>query len=363
MKNFNLFNRVNDTKRWIAAFTLIAILFVGVIASLVMNIYNITSKNNAVAEETQQESEKSHLLAGEFTGNGLTLSLASDASSDNPDGVTITATLDAEFNGYDDGLVWTIAYKNPDSDWAKSFPIEEVLKMNISQDTHTVTVSDLRDFAEPIIVTATSVDNANCSATCQLDYVAKIFCSYGLGINCEYYYQSEYNGYLRFDMTNTADLKFTLSEGTISPIATIENIEITISEEMQNLINDNITGATAKEKLVMQVEPTYSSEFNPGTDCQLTGAFNFNVSDLINESCDTRQLNNALYKNAHLVPSTEGAEFMNATATINVSVSYNGTVYQNYSFTMPYSLKFERGKLELIPAVTDIILDKENIIF
>ncbi len=354
-----------DSKKWIAVFTLIAILFVGVIASITINIINFQTDSNRITAEAQPEGDKSNLIAGEFTGNGLTLSLASNSwsNADAPDTVTITASLDSKFGGYDERLVWTLAYKNPNCGWADYIEVDELIELTVSEDTHTVTVSAKRDLCEPIILTATSVDNPNCSASCQIDYVARIYGGYNFDLNSDYDEYGDYSNYLRFDKTNIMDLTIGLSEGTISPVAAIESIELTIPEEMQDLINSNITGATAKEKIIMKVDATVCPPLQSANEATLNGSINFVITDLIEGDCDTRQLRNALYKNAHFVPGTEGAEFMNTTVTINVSVSHNGTVYQNYSYTVPYAIMFERGNLELIPAVTDVILDKENIIF
>ena len=350
-----------DSKKWIAVFTLIAILFVGVISSLTMNIINLQSEGGKITAEAHPEKDASHLIAGEFDGNKMTLSLASDTSviTDNPDSVTLTATLDADFGGYDDTVIWQLSYEDYRSEWASKKSPEECVEMIVSEDTHTVTLSVKEPFSEPIIVYAFSNDNPMCDASCTLDYMKRI--KQGTRISTNVYGEDdkEFENYIQMGMDTLLAVEFDLTEGTMHPDIFIRNVELTPSEELKALIKDNVTDESLQvlDSIKLNVSPWAYSSTSTATK------FTIDLNSFVSGTGDLRQLNNALYKNAYNAATGEGSDFMTFTAKATIEIVYLDTVYQVYEFSSSAGLKLERGNLEFIPAVTDIVLDKEQIIF
>ncbi len=350
-----------DSKKWIAVFTLIAILFVCVISSLTMNIITLQSASGKITSEAQTENDESHLLAGEFDGSKMTLSLASDevTITDNPDSVTLTATLDAEFGGYDDTVIWQLSYEDYRSEWASKKSPEECVEMVVSEDTHTVTLSVKEPFSEPIKVYAFSKESPMCDASCTLDYMKRIKQGTGLSTNVYSEDDKEYENYVRMGMDTLLAVEFELTEGTRHPDIFIRNVELTPSKEFKALINESVTDDSLQvlDSIKLNVSPWAYSSFSTATKFKI--APNLFVSG----TGDLRQLNNALYKNAYNAATGEGSDFMTFTAKVTIEIVYLDTVYQIYEFSSNINLKVELGNLEFIPAVTDIVLDKDQIIF
>ncbi len=129
--------------------------------------------------KTEQETVGNNMLANPVEESGIKLMVArtmntSGVATVAEDSVTVTASLTSLYETYNDDLTWSLAFKNPSSDWADGEPVNDYVTMAVSSDGLSVTLTSESAFGEPIILTATSVDNPRVKATCQLDYVRRV---------------------------------------------------------------------------------------------------------------------------------------------------------------------------------------------
>lgn len=87
---------------------------------------------------------------------------------------TITATV-TPADITNQGIDWSIAWVNPNSTWAIGKEVADYVTVEpTTSGAKTATVSCLQPFATQIIITATSQDNPNATATCTVDYAQKV---------------------------------------------------------------------------------------------------------------------------------------------------------------------------------------------
>ncbi|MGN1103882.1 MAG: hypothetical protein ACI4QI_03315, partial [Candidatus Coproplasma sp.] len=138
-------------------------------------------------EETTPETENTELSAGgaiveNVESNGIMLfSEATPLYSSGDDGIatvaalstyTITATV-TPTEATNKSVTGTLSFKNPSSTWATGKTVTDYA--TVAQSTSGVfTLSVLEAFGEPIILTVTSNENSDISATCQVDYVKRV---------------------------------------------------------------------------------------------------------------------------------------------------------------------------------------------
>lgn len=86
---------------------------------------------------------------------------------------TLTATIDE--SSFEQGIDWTIAFKDAESEWATGKTLEEYVTLTAQdENAHTVVLECLQPFGEQISVTATPKSNLSVNATCSLDYMKRI---------------------------------------------------------------------------------------------------------------------------------------------------------------------------------------------
>ncbi len=127
----------------------------------------------------KKETIGNNMLANPVEENGIKLMVArtmnaSGVATAAEDSVTVTASLTSLYETYNDDLTWSLAFKNPSSDWVDGEPVNDYVTMAVSSDGLSVTLTNEGAFGEPIILTATSVDNPRVKASCQLDYVRRV---------------------------------------------------------------------------------------------------------------------------------------------------------------------------------------------
>ena len=99
--------------------------------------------------------------------------------------VTVTATITPS-TALNKKVDWSLAWKNPESAWAKGKTVTDYVTITPSSDgSLTATISCIKEFSEQIIVTVVSRANENASATCNVDYVKRIK-STGLSVSGDY---------------------------------------------------------------------------------------------------------------------------------------------------------------------------------
>lgn len=92
--------------------------------------------------------------------------------------LTITATVSPDNSADNTGLDWSMAFKNPSSEWATGKTLSDYMTLTPSGEdaagSKTVSVKCLKPFGEQIVITATSQDNPAVSASCTADFAQRV---------------------------------------------------------------------------------------------------------------------------------------------------------------------------------------------
>ena len=92
--------------------------------------------------------------------------------------LTITATVFPDNSADNTGLDWRMAFKTPTSAWATGKTLSDYMTLTPSGDdvagSKTVSVKCLKPFGEQIVITATSQDNPEVTASCTADFAQRV---------------------------------------------------------------------------------------------------------------------------------------------------------------------------------------------
>ena len=92
--------------------------------------------------------------------------------------LTITATVSPDNSADNTGLDWSMAFKNPSSEWAAGKTLSDYMTLTPSgtdaAGSKTVSVKCLKPFGEQIVITATSQDNPEVTASCTADFAQRV---------------------------------------------------------------------------------------------------------------------------------------------------------------------------------------------
>lgn len=92
--------------------------------------------------------------------------------------LTITATVSPDNSADNTGLDWSMAFKNPSSAWATGKTLADYMTLTPSgtdaAGSKTVSVKCLKPFGEQIVITATSQDNPEVTASCTADFAQRV---------------------------------------------------------------------------------------------------------------------------------------------------------------------------------------------
>ncbi len=92
--------------------------------------------------------------------------------------LTITATVSPDNSADNTGLDWSMAFKNPSSAWATGKTLSDYMTLTPSgtdaAGSKKVSVKCLKPFGEQVVITATSQDNPEVTASCTADFAQRI---------------------------------------------------------------------------------------------------------------------------------------------------------------------------------------------
>ena len=92
--------------------------------------------------------------------------------------LTITATVFPDNSADNTGLDWSMAFKTPTSAWATGKTLSDYMTLTPSgtdvAGSKTVSVKCLKPFGEQIVITATSQDNPEVTASCTADFAQRV---------------------------------------------------------------------------------------------------------------------------------------------------------------------------------------------
>ncbi len=172
----------SDKVKWAVAFLLIFVLLAGLIGAWVVLLTgDKTEDETPPAEEV--ETSYGGAVIGESVGNGVKLMSAKIASADYAEygispmadtAYTITATITPS-DASDKAVDWAVAFVNPSSSWASGKNIADYVTVTPTSDgALTANVECKEGFAEQIVLTCTSRDNPDVSASCTVDYAQRV---------------------------------------------------------------------------------------------------------------------------------------------------------------------------------------------
>ena len=134
----------------------------------------VNDLNNNVVVTPQKGNGGIRLMAEfqpEITGSG------DDADYEGAT-LTITATVSPDNSADNTGLDWSMTFKNPSSAWATGKTLSDYMTLTPSgtdaAGSKTVSVKCLKPFGEQVVITATSQDNPEVTASCTADFAQRI---------------------------------------------------------------------------------------------------------------------------------------------------------------------------------------------
>ena len=222
MNYYNDFNqhKKSDTVKWIVAFVLIAVLFVGLVANIfIMLRPDIIEQPPAQTETTGSNENENKTdntdninpveptqasantsggvtnLEGEemvskkvyAMSKSMTFSSPSANSRSAPSGVTLEATV-SPVSATDKTVDWTVEFVDSTLEWAVDKVVTDYITVTPESDgSNIATVVCHQPFQAPIQIIVTSRSNPNAFAKCLVDYRAKIaiISVSGMGDNIE----------------------------------------------------------------------------------------------------------------------------------------------------------------------------------
>ena len=170
-------HKKSDTVKWIVAFALIAVLLVGMAASLILAVNNGKDKEDDVPVQEEEQiavdGDGNEMESGKTYAMPANMIFAS-AAAEQTDGITLQATITPE-TAENKTVDWGVSFVNPTSAWASGKTASDYVTVTPTSDgALTATVNCLKAFGEQIKITVTSRANENAKADCILDYARRI---------------------------------------------------------------------------------------------------------------------------------------------------------------------------------------------
>lgn len=168
------------TKFWAVLMTLVVIA-VAILAGVWFSNGTLTYNGGGEdEEETVAVAEDGSELASGGTvpmqnmtfKSAKTLATGADAQNEEYASVTLTATVTPSWATQD--LSWSVAFSNPASEWATGKTVTDYVTVTPGETTLTATVQCLQPFGEQIVVTVSADEFDDVSATCTVDFGARI---------------------------------------------------------------------------------------------------------------------------------------------------------------------------------------------
>lgn len=104
-----------------------------------------------------------------------TLSLSSVSEAGETNTRTLTAVVSEDTDDLaDKTLVWSLAFDDPNAEWAVGKTITDYVTIAPSEDTHSCTVTLVQPFGETIRVVVTAKNNPDATASATVDYLKRV---------------------------------------------------------------------------------------------------------------------------------------------------------------------------------------------
>lgn len=231
------------------------------------------------SDEEKHEENESLVATIENYTTLLSLSTMVAEASESGESIIITATVKPE-NATNKKVDFNVNWNDPNSGWANGKSVNDYITLvPVSDGSSTATVTAVQPFAEKIVVTVVSRDNAQIKATCTLDYRKRLTSLNAYCINCDdfegevsnfYIFQDETTNYVmavstldecmgdEWDRLNYCfDKNFTV--GTLSGDVNY-SLYVDFTDDMETIFNSYDIN-TARTRLAF--DDDYSFEFKP----------------------------------------------------------------------------------------------------
>lgn len=271
------------------------------------------------------------------------------AAAVNSDGSqTITATVD-KADGADGSLDWSIAFSNPSSTWASGKTLSDYVTMTIADDTQSVTLTCLQPFGEQIIVSVQATYYQSATASATVDYIKRIESVSITGLNPSQSGSTSYENKLRvFEMSSTAQsnwVTYTVSYGvgTINGEMTVKSMTVDMGESMYQ--------AAVSACGYTPGAATFNQKTNfVGTDTSTNDGGVYEVKVYV--------------RNGFIYGGGDGRVFdklvdwfgTNSAVpvgfSLNLQLSHNGRVLQNYTQASSGDFRFDNTGIDLVNSVS-----------
>lgn len=266
----------SDKVKWVLtaiAFVLVAALIVGLFLQVFgegkvkpSEWFNTQTEEQLPDDETPDDGGAVVETVG---GNGVKLASSVIAAADYDEyGVsalaetayTITATV-TPADATNQNISWGVKFKNPSSSWASGKTVSDYVTISPDSTTKQLTVSCIKAFGEPIIITGTSVSNPEVSATCQVDYVKRVT-SVKIGT-----VSGNDTATIKFSKSNTIYFTPTYSDGTLQGTIKYTSLKLSMNSAFTNYVKSHITGSSTSYTVNSSVTSPFTSFSGNAATC------------------------------------------------------------------------------------------------
>lgn len=146
-------HKKSDTVKWIVAFALIAVLLIGMAASLILAVNNGKDKEDDVPVQEEEQiavdGDGNEMESGKTYAMPANMIFAS-AAAEQTDGITLQATITPE-TAENKTVDWSVSFVNPTSAWASGKTASDYVTVTPTSDgALTATVNCLKAFGSKL---------------------------------------------------------------------------------------------------------------------------------------------------------------------------------------------------------------------
>lgn len=328
-------HKTSDKIKWIL--TLIAFIFVGImLTGIILGWFE--------KEDQPKQSEDNNIIVTPTEQSAMRFNTTRAASTNS---YTITATV-TPIDATNTNIDWSIAWKNPASNWANGKNINDYITFTFDGNTATVTLKTA--FSEQAIITATSESDPEVTATCTVDYVKRLSIPHGNGyMDVKRIYQNG-NTDQTFSFGSVMNFKAIVQyngTGTVSGTVEFGQLTIQIDEGMREYISSRVTGYNYK-----YTAKTLTYNFSDGLETNIDFTSPTNLFNFMGNPSET----SGAITNAFIAACNAGHKIR---LTSTFTYSYNGTTLQGGQVIGSFTVNTSG----LAIAVTGMSVDSTSVAF
>ena len=337
----------------IGVVALCALIVVGAVLGVVLGV-NMPSANI----EAKQEEQQSPVVIETVQEQGITLmSGGATTASDGTTTKTITATVTPS-DATNPLLGWSLAFKNPNSTWAKYKSVSDYVFLSVDADTFSCTLTFKQAFGEQIILSCFSKSNSSIKATATIDYAQRL--------TALSFLIQESSGSFTNAIHATRDaLNYTIilsAQTTTSPYTILDDFEIVsssgkVSQAMKNILKVEDSGGLPGLQY-----STYNTIFSNAEVVKSGDSSMYTITFSLNKTLFAYTYSLVQNSTAWTKRNEVSNSFYNALVSgmvfVDLEVRYQG---KYSSGTLTAELKL--GQLDVDVAVNSVSLNPNSVVF